>query len=70
MASRRSFGTGHLYEESGSYYGRWRTLDGRLLNRKVGRVRSPGGAMDSRTAGPSGSFGACRAPRSSSHDRR
>jgi len=42
MASRRSFGTGHLYEKSGSYYGRWRTLDGRLLNRKLGRVRSPG----------------------------
>jgi integrase len=29
-------------EKSGTYYGRWRTLDGRLLNRKVGHVRTPG----------------------------
>lgn len=41
MSSKRVYGTGHLYEKSGSYYGRWRTLDGRLLNRKVGRVRTP-----------------------------
>src|SRR5688572_2762715 len=39
---RRSHGTGHLYEKHGSYYGRWRTVDGRWLNRKVGRVRTPG----------------------------
>jgi integrase len=31
-----------LYEKWGSYYGRWRTSDGRLLNRKVGPVRTPG----------------------------
>lgn len=43
MAKRR-YGTGHLYEKSGSYYGRWRTLDGRQLNRKIGPVRSQGGA--------------------------
>lgn len=42
MGTRRSVGTGHLYEKSGSYYGRWRALDGRQLNRKVGRVRSMG----------------------------
>ena len=42
MGQRRSHGTGHLYEKHGSYYGRWRTADGRLLNRKVGRVRSVG----------------------------
>ena len=42
MARRRSAGTGHVYEKWGSYYGRWRTTDGRLLNRKVGRVRSVG----------------------------
>jgi integrase len=42
MGTRRSVGTGHLYEKSGSYYGRWRALDGRLLNRKVGEVRSVG----------------------------
>ncbi|MGO9321173.1 MAG: hypothetical protein ACLQBY_10290, partial [Solirubrobacteraceae bacterium] len=35
-------GTGHVYEKWGSYYGRWRTSDGRLLNRKVGKVRSVG----------------------------
>jgi integrase len=42
MSAKRTSGTGHLYEKSGSYYGRWRTLDGRLLNRKIGRVRTPG----------------------------
>jgi integrase len=31
-----------LYEKWGSYYARWRTSDGRLLNRKVGPVRTPG----------------------------
>ena len=40
---RRRHGTGHLYEKHGSYYGRWRTLDGRFLNRIIGPVRSPGG---------------------------
>jgi integrase len=39
---RRSAGTGHVYEKWGSYYGRWRTSDGRLLNRKIGKVRSVG----------------------------
>jgi integrase len=34
--------TGHLYEKHGSYYGRWRTLDGRNLNRIIGPVRTPG----------------------------
>jgi integrase len=42
VGQRRSHGTGHLYEKHGSYYGRWRTADGRLLNRKVGKVRSVG----------------------------
>jgi integrase len=42
MGGRRNHGTGHLYEKSGSYYGRWRALDGRLLNRKIGKVRRPG----------------------------
>jgi integrase len=40
--AKRSYGTGHLYEKSGAYYGRWWTLDGRFLNRKVGAVRAPG----------------------------
>ena len=39
---RRVWGTGHLYEKHGSYYARWRTYGGRLLNRKVGPVRAPG----------------------------
>jgi integrase len=39
---KRGRGTGHLYEKWGSYYGRWRTLDGRFLNRLVGSVRTPG----------------------------
>lgn len=37
---RRVTGTGHLYEKHGSYYARWRTGDGRLLNRKVGPIRA------------------------------
>ena len=40
--SRRAHGTGHLFERNGTYYGRWRTSDGRNLNRKVGSVRAPG----------------------------
>lgn len=39
---KRSYGTGQLYEKSGSYYGRWRTSSGRRLNRRVGPVRTPG----------------------------
>ena len=42
MAGKRSYGTGELYEKHGSYYARWRTSDGRKLNRKVGAVRPPG----------------------------
>jgi integrase len=40
--SQRGRGTGHLYEKWGSYYGRWRTLDGRNVNRIVGPIRTPG----------------------------
>lgn len=40
--AKRGWGTGHLYEKHGSYYGRWRTSDGRLLNRRVGKVRTTG----------------------------
>ena len=35
-------GSGQLYEKWGSYYGRWRTPDGRRLNRKLGQVRTKG----------------------------
>ena len=40
--AKRSYGTGHIYEKSGSYYGRWRSLDGRWLNRRIGAVRASG----------------------------
>lgn len=39
---KRSYGTGQLYEKHGAYYGRWRTRDGRKLNRRIGPVRAPG----------------------------
>jgi integrase len=42
MARRRAHGTGHLYESNGTFYGRWRTTDGRQLHRKVGAARKPG----------------------------
>ena len=42
MAKKRTYGTGGLHEKHGSYYGRWRTLDGRQLNRLVGPVRTAG----------------------------
>ena len=42
MARKRSYGTGQLLEKHGSYYGRWRTSDGRKLNRKLGAIRSTG----------------------------
>ena len=40
---KRPYGTGQLYEKSGAYYGRWRTPDGRRLNRRIGAVRTAGG---------------------------
>jgi len=40
--AKRGYGTGHLYEKHGSYYGRWRTLDGRLVNRLIGPIRATG----------------------------
>ena len=40
--AKRDYGTGHLYIKQGSYFGRWRGPDGRLVNRKVGPVRSVG----------------------------
>jgi hypothetical protein len=41
---RRPYGSGQLYEKSGAYYGRWRTADGRRLNRRLGPKRTPGEA--------------------------
>ena len=42
MGKKRTYGTGGIHEKHGSYYGRWRTLDGRQLNRLVGPVRTAG----------------------------
>ena len=42
--AKRSYGTGQLYTKQGAWYGRWRTSDGRRLNRRLGPVREPGGA--------------------------
>ena len=39
---KRSHGSGHLYVKWGSYYGRWRGVDGRLINKKIGKVRTRG----------------------------
>src|SRR3954454_6060080 len=39
---KRSHGAGRLYVKWGSYYGRWRALDGRYVNRRIGKVRARG----------------------------
>ena len=39
---KRSHGSGHLYVKWGSYYGRWRGVDGRLINKRIGKVRKRG----------------------------
>ena len=41
MTSRRSYGSGSLYQSSGNWYGRWYS-DGRRVKRKIGPVRTPG----------------------------
>ena len=56
MMGKRTYGTGQLYEKSGSYYGRWRTSDGRKLNRKIGQVRRPGRADGLTRAGAEREF--------------
>jgi integrase len=40
--TKRGYGTGQLYLKHGAYYGRWRTLSGRKLNRRIG-VAGTGG---------------------------
>jgi integrase len=42
MAAKRGYGTGQLYVKHGAYFGRWRTTDGRRLNRRLGPVREAG----------------------------
>src|SRR4051812_20313734 len=44
MSVRRAYGTGRLYVKHGAWYARWRTSDGRRLNRRVGPVRTVGEA--------------------------
>ena len=41
---KRPYGAAHIYEKWDSYYGRWRTADGRHLNRRIGPKRSKGGS--------------------------
>jgi integrase len=43
VMAKRGYGTGQLYLKHGAYYGRWRTLDGRKLNRKIGGARGETG---------------------------
>jgi hypothetical protein len=38
----RQHGTGRIYVKWGAYYGRWRTLDGRYVNRRLGKVKERG----------------------------
>lgn len=40
--SKRAYGTGSLAVKHGAWYGRWWTLDGRRLQRRMGEVRSSG----------------------------
>src|SRR4051794_320772 len=44
MSARRAHGTGQLYAKHGAWYGRWRTSDGRRVNRRLGPLRSVGEA--------------------------
>jgi integrase len=39
---KRSYGTGQVYLKWGAWYGRWRTSEGRRLNRRLGPAREPG----------------------------
>ncbi len=43
--TKRTYGTGQVYEKHGAYYGRWRTSDGRKLNRRLGMVRELGSSV-------------------------
>jgi len=42
VGAKRGHGTGHIHVKHGAYYDRWRTSDGRLLNRRLGPVREVG----------------------------
>ena len=45
-AMKRPYGTGHIYEKSGAYYGLWRTPDGRRRNKRLGPKRLRGRSRD------------------------
>jgi integrase len=38
----RQHGTGRIYVKWGAFYGRWRSADGRYVNRRLGKVRGRG----------------------------
>jgi hypothetical protein len=38
----RQHGTGRIYVKWGAFYGRWRTMDGRYVSRRLGKVRERG----------------------------
>ena len=44
VMAKRSYGTGQLYIKQGAWFGRWRTSDGRRLNRRLGPARERGTA--------------------------
>ncbi len=44
VVAKRSYGTGQLHIKQGAWFGRWRTSDGRRLNRRLGPVRERGSA--------------------------
>ena len=41
IGKKRTYGTGSLFVQSGSWYGKWR-VDGRQVKRRLGRVRAAG----------------------------
>ena len=41
QGTRRSYGTGSIFKERGSWYGQWR-VGGKLVKRKLGAIRQPG----------------------------
>ena len=41
MAARRSYGSGSLLTNNGTYYGKFRDGTGRQVKRRVGLVRTP-----------------------------
>jgi hypothetical protein len=61
----RQHGTGRIYVKWGAFYGRWRTPDGRYVNRRLGKVRERGSQRGYLAAKLSGRFGSSWRPSSS-----